>query len=56
MLDLLINDGLIVDGSGNPGFYGSVGVEGEAVHVFRGDSAETEAARVIDATSNVQGS
>ena len=53
MLDLLINDGLIVDGSGNPGFYGSVGVEGETVHVFRGDSSETEAARVIDATSKV---
>ena len=53
MLDLLINNGLIVDGSGNPGFYGSVGVEGESVHVFRGDSSPTEAARVIDATSKV---
>ena len=53
MLDLLINNGLIVDGSGNPGFYGSVGVNGETVHIFRGDSSGTEAGRVIDATSKV---
>ena len=53
MLDLLIKNGLIVDGSGNPGFYGSVGVEGESVHILRGESSYTEAARVIDATSKV---
>ena len=53
MLDLLINNGLIVDGTGNPGFYGSVGVEGETVHIFRGDSSGTEAGRVIDAESKV---
>ena len=53
MLDLLINNGLIVDGTGNPGFYGSVGVEGETVHVFRGDLAGIEAARIIDAKSKV---
>jgi len=53
LLDLLINNGLIVDGTGNPGFYGSVGVEGETVHVFRGDLAGIEAARIIDAKSKV---
>ena len=53
MLDLLIKKGLIVDGSGNPGVYGSVGVEGETVHVFRGESTDTEAAQVIDAESKV---
>ena len=53
MLDLLINNGLIVDGTGNPGFYGSVGVEGETVRIFRGDLDSTEAGRVIDAQSKV---
>ncbi len=53
MLDLLINNGLIVDGTGNSGFYGSVGVEGETVHLFRGDLAGIETARVIDAKSKV---
>ena len=53
MLDLLIKNGLVVDGSGNSGFYGSVGVEGENVHIFRGDSAGAEASRVIDAEAKV---
>lgn len=53
MLDLLTNNGLIVDGTGNPGFYGSVGVEGETVQVFRGDPGGTEATRVINAKSKV---
>ena len=37
MLDLLVKGGLIVDGSGNPGFYGAVGILEGKVHVFRGD-------------------
>ena len=53
MLDLLINNGLIVDGTGNPGFYGSVGVEGDTIHIFRGALSDIEAARVIDARSKV---
>ena len=53
MLDILIKNGLVVDGSGNPGFFGSVGVEGDTVHVFRGESSDSEAARTIDATSKV---
>ena len=53
MLDLLIKNGLVVDGSGNPGFHGSVGVDGDTVHVFRGDSSGLEAAQVIDAASKV---
>ncbi len=50
MLDILIRDGLIIDGTGNPGYYGSVGVDGETIKVFRGSVEDVEAARTIDAT------
>ncbi|MDQ3829252.1 MAG: amidohydrolase family protein, partial [Candidatus Tectomicrobia bacterium] len=53
MLDLLIRGGMIIDGTGNPGFYGAVGVEAERVRIFRGDLAGIEAARVIDATGQI---
>ncbi len=50
MLDILIRDGLIIDGTGNPGYYGSVGVEGNTIRVFRGAVEGVEAVRTIDAT------
>ena len=50
MLDILIENGFIIDGAGNPGYYGSVGVEGETITVFRGAVRDVEVARVIDAT------
>ncbi len=53
MLDLLIANGSIVDGTGNPGFYGAVGVDGEAVRILRGDVSGVQAARTIDATGHV---
>ena len=53
MLDLLIRGGRIVDGTGNPGFFGALGVEGDKVAVFRGDAANIEAQRVLDATGKV---
>ena len=53
MLDLLITNGLIIDGTGSPGFYASVGVRGEDVEIIRGDVSHVEAARVIDATGHV---
>ena len=53
MLDLIIKNGLIIDGSGSPGFYGAVLVENEAVTIHRGDMSHLEAARVIDATDHV---
>jgi len=53
MLDLLIRDGMIIDGTGNPGFYGAVGVEGEQVRILRGDLSGVEAARVIDAKGQI---
>jgi N-acyl-D-amino-acid deacylase len=53
MVDLLIHGGLIVDGTGNPGFYADIAVEGERVRVLRGDTRAIEAGRRIDATGHV---
>ena len=53
MLDCLIAGGLILDGTGNPGYYGAVGVEGERVRLFRGALDGIEAARVIDAAARI---
>ena len=53
MLDLLVKNGQIIDGTGSPGFYGAVLVEDERVTIHRGDVAHLEAARVIDATGRV---
>ena len=52
-MDILIKNGLVVDGTGNPGFYAGVGVQGENVVILRGDYSHIEAARVIDATGKV---
>ena len=53
MLDLLIENGLIIDGTGNPGYYGAVGVEDNTVRIFRGATSSVEATRTIDATHHV---
>jgi N-acyl-D-amino-acid deacylase len=53
VFDVLITGGQIVDGSGNVGFSGSVGIRDETVHILRGDVAEVEATRRIDATDRV---
>ena len=53
MLDLLIKNGLIIDGTGNPGYSGAVGVENNTVRIFRGDVSSVEATRTIDATGHV---
>ena len=50
MLDILIRNGLIIDGTGNPGYYGSVGVDGASIQMFRGSIQDVEASRTIDAT------
>ena len=53
MLHTLIKNGLVVDGTGNPGFYAGVGVRGEEVCILRGDYSDTLAHRTIDASGKV---
>jgi N-acyl-D-amino-acid deacylase len=53
MLDLLIRNGLVIDGCGNPGYYASVGVEGDEIRMLRGDTSALPAARTIDASGHV---
>ena len=53
MLDILITNGQVVDGTGSAGYYAAVGVQGDTVSIHRGDASQIEAARTIDATGNV---
>ena len=53
MLDLIIANGLVVDGSGSPGFHAAVLVEGDRVTIHRGDASDLQAARTIDAAGHV---
>ena len=52
MFDVLITNGTIVDGSGQPAFSADVGITGERI-VSVGDLAHAEAVRTIDATGMV---
>lgn len=53
MLDLLIVKGLIIDGTGNPGFYAGVGIEDNKIRILRGDLSLVEAKRTIDASGMI---
>ena len=53
MLDLIIKNGLVVDGSGSPGFHAAVLVGGDTVTIHRGDASDLQAARTIDASGHV---
>jgi len=53
MLDILIVNGQVMDGTGSAGIYAAVGVQGDTVSIHRGDSLSLEAAKVIDATGCV---
>ena len=53
MIDLLIANGMVVDGTGSPGFFAAVAVEGDRVSIHRGDVSGLEAARTIDAAGYV---
>ena len=53
MADLLIENGLVVDGSGSAGFRAAIVVEGDTLAIHRGGTSDIDAARVIDATGLV---
>ena len=53
MADLIIENGLVVDGSGSPGFHAAVVIEGDTLIVHRGDVSGIEARRSIDAAGLV---
>ena len=50
--DVLIRGGRILDGTGNPWFYGDVGITGDRVTAI-GKLSQATAARVIDATGRI---
>ena len=53
MFDVLIKDGHIIDGTGNPWFYGHVGIQGNKLYVLSGDARRFQATREIDASGCV---
>lgn len=53
MFDLLIRGGQIIDGTGNPGYYGAVGIEGDRLRIWRGDVSSVRAAKIIEASGRV---
>ena len=53
MFNLIIKNGLIIDGTGSTGYFGAVLVDDETVSIHRGDASGLEAERIIDATSHV---
>ena len=50
--DVLVRGGLVVDGSGGPGYVADVGVSGDRIEAI-GALPEAEAARVVDAAGKV---
>ena len=53
MAELLIKNGMVIDGSGSPGFFAAVLVKNEHISVLRGDVSQIPADRVIDASGHI---
>ena len=53
MLDVLIANGKIIDGTGSPWLSGAVGVEAGRIRMLRGDVSGVQAKRYIDARGKV---
>ncbi len=52
-IDVLISGGVVIDGSGNPGFRASVAIAGDRVSILYGETTQIEAQTTIDATGLV---
>ncbi|MGH2406816.1 MAG: N-acyl-D-amino-acid deacylase family protein [Candidatus Limnocylindrales bacterium] len=52
-VDLLIEGGTVIDGSGAAGFTATVAVTGDRLRILTGETADVRAARRIDATGHV---
>lgn len=53
MAELIIKNGLVIDGTGSPGFKASVIVDNGSIAILRGEIAGIDAARTIDASGLV---
>jgi len=53
MFDTLIENGVVVDGSGAPWFRAAVGVRDNVVTLLRGDTTSCQSLRRIDASARV---
>ena len=53
LVDLIIKNGFIIDGTGSPGYYGHVLVEDESIAIIRGILPEIESSRTVDASGHV---
>jgi len=53
MLDVLISNGLIIDGTGAPGYRADIGVESNTLVVLRNGTKSVQARRTIDASDQV---
>jgi len=52
-LDLLIEGGFVIDGSGSPGFKGDVGISGDVVTIFRDAAPDIEVKNQLDASGKI---
>ena len=50
---ILLKNGLIINGTGNPGFYGSVFVENNKLSVIRNNSDSIEADIIVDCKDKI---
>ncbi|MQG05055.1 MAG: D-aminoacylase [SAR202 cluster bacterium] len=52
-MDIIIKNGLIIDGTGNPGYYGNVLVDGDSITISRQSVDHIESNEVIDAAGQI---